>query len=276
MGNDNLICSPISNACTPSTHTVVALLSISDEDKINKVVFETKLNILSSLDGREYDLIIGLPDIIKHNLLFKLHNQFGSFDNNLAHHHDRENGSSLRVLQSVSSSETFTGYSLPDKFANLSESNSDSGFGGGLTKFQPTSTHSEATSNSALNTIIPRYGDMPDDMIINKLHVLGNQHHYDEDDEVIQTHYWDDIWQKNDVTDGAKQEDLIATITSKIVSNDPTFKQTIHSFLLNWRDIFSRSLNAVPADLPPLVVEIDQGIFMTRRSQGPPRMMTSY
>ena len=107
------------------------------------------------------------------------------------------------------------------------------------------------------------------------LYVLGNQHHYDEDEEVIQTDYWDDIWQKNDVTDGFKQEDLIATITSKIVSSDPTFKQTIHSFLLNWRDIFSQSLNAVPADLPPLVVEIDQGIFMTRRSQGPPRMMTS-
>ena len=76
MGDDNyIICSPISNACTPSTYSVVALLSVSDVDKINKVVFETKLNILSSLDGREYDLIIGLPDIIKHNLLYKLRNQ---------------------------------------------------------------------------------------------------------------------------------------------------------------------------------------------------------
>ena len=50
---------------------------------------------------------------------------------------------------------------------------------------------------------------MPNDM----LYVLGNQHHYDEDEEVIQTDYWDEIWQKNDVTDGVKQEDLIATIT---------------------------------------------------------------
>jgi len=109
MGDDNyIINSPISNACTPSTYSVVALLSVFDVDKINKVVFETKLNILSSLDGREYDLIIGLPDFIKHNLLYKLRNQFGSFVNTLAHLYDRDNESSLRVLQSVSSSETFT------------------------------------------------------------------------------------------------------------------------------------------------------------------------
>jgi hypothetical protein len=73
MGDDNyIINSPISNACTPSTYSVVALLSVFDVDKIHKVVFETKLNILSSLDGREYDLIIGLSDFIKHNLLYKL------------------------------------------------------------------------------------------------------------------------------------------------------------------------------------------------------------
>ena len=66
------------------------------------------------------------------------------------------------------------------------------------------------------------------------LHVLGDQHHYDEDDEVIQSKYWDNIWQKNDVTDGVKQEDLIVRITSKIVSTDPLFTQTIHLFLLNW------------------------------------------
>ena len=125
--------------------------------------------------------MIGLPDIINHNLLYKLGNQFGSFDNSLAHLYDRESESSVRVLQSVSSSETFAGYSLPDKFANLSESNSDLGFGGGLAKLLPKSTHTEATSNSALNTIIPEYGDIANDM----LHVLGNQHHYDEDDKVI-------------------------------------------------------------------------------------------
>ena len=135
-----------------------------------------------------------------------------------------------------------------DQISFRTESSSDSGFGGGLAKL-PLINNDRATSNSALNTIIPGYGDMPNDM----LHVLGNQHHYDEDDEVIQSDYWDDIWQKNDVTDGNEQEDLIVTITSKIVSTDPLFKQTIHTFLLNWRDIFSRSLNAVPADLPPLV-----------------------
>ena len=143
------------------------------------------------------------------------------------------------MLKSVSSSETLTGYSQPDKFSNLSDSNHDLGFGGGLAKL-PLINNDRATSNSALNMITPEYGDMSYNMIIDELHVLGNQHHYDEDDEVIQTDYWDDIWQKNGVTDGDKQEDLIDTITSKIVSNDPTFTQTIHSFLLNWRDILPK------------------------------------
>ena len=184
MGDNNrVICSLISNACTPSTYSVVTLLSVYDVDKINKVVFETKLYILSSLDGREYDLMIGLLDIINHNLLYKLGNQFGSFDNSLAHLYDRESESSVRVLQSVSYSETFAGYSRPDKFSNLSESNHDLGFGGGLTKL-PLINNDRATSNSALNIIIPGYGDMPNDM----LYVLGNQHHYDEDDAVSYTH----------------------------------------------------------------------------------------
>jgi len=35
MGNDNeIICSPISNSCQPITHSVVALLSVYDVDRM--------------------------------------------------------------------------------------------------------------------------------------------------------------------------------------------------------------------------------------------------
>ena len=116
-----------------------------------------------------------------------------------------------------------------------------------MNKFQSSRARTRTTFNSAHNMQTLEYGDMLNNVVIESIHVLNNQHQYDEDDEVIQKSYWDEIWQKNDVRDVDEQEDLITIITSKIVSDDPTFKQTIHSFLLHWEDIFSRSLSEAPA-----------------------------
>ena len=55
---------------------------------------------------------------------------------------------------------------------------------------------------------------------------------------------------------------------------DIVCRVTIHTFLQDYRDLFSRKLNAIPADLPPLKIEVDCKKFMTKQSQGPPRMMT--
>jgi hypothetical protein len=70
------ICSPINNSCTALTESISVCISLYNKDKLSKLKFDTKLKILSSLDDREYGLIIGLPDIKKHNLLHKLANQF--------------------------------------------------------------------------------------------------------------------------------------------------------------------------------------------------------
>jgi hypothetical protein len=70
------ICSPINNSCTSLTDSVIAIVDIFDVDKKYKVQIEIELKILSSLDDREYGLIIGLPDIKKHSLLRKFANQF--------------------------------------------------------------------------------------------------------------------------------------------------------------------------------------------------------
>ena len=82
---------------------------------------------------------------------------------------------------------------------------------------------------------------------------------YDEDEEVI----------------SYREKDVIDTIVYKIVSNDPTFKIEAHTLLSEFRDLFFRSLNPIPATVDPLRIEIDRVTFETRKAQGPPRLMTA-
>ena len=98
---------------------------------------------------------------------------------------------------------------------------------------------------------------------------------YDEDEEVIQYDHWDEVWQKNDnKTENNNEDDLIDTIVAKINSDDQLFIIETRAFLEEYRDLFSRRLNAIPADLPPLELDVDKEKFCTRTSQGPPRIMT--
>ena len=65
-GSKNLntqICSPINNSCNSLTVSVIAIVDIFDGDKTYKVKIEIELKILSSLDDREYSLIIGFPTL---------------------------------------------------------------------------------------------------------------------------------------------------------------------------------------------------------------------
>ena len=89
------------------------------------------MKILSSLDDREYGLIIGLPDIKKHNLLHKLANQFI----------DAEVELDVEGLKSVSSNVNLMRHSLSNKFANLPIDLKSGCVGGGLKSSTPTSAH---------------------------------------------------------------------------------------------------------------------------------------
>ena len=70
--------SPINNQCVPYADSVIVIAYIFDESKINKIEVEIELKILSSLDDREYGLIIGLPTIKKHDLTHILNSQFNN------------------------------------------------------------------------------------------------------------------------------------------------------------------------------------------------------
>ena len=108
-------------------------------DKINKFKFEIDLKILSALDDKEYGLIIGLPDIIKHDLLDKLASQFT----------DRKIKTNKRELKSVSVGEDFDAYSESDKFANLPSKRGIASVEGGLKSSTSCCSHTRIPFNSA-------------------------------------------------------------------------------------------------------------------------------
>jgi len=117
-----------------------------------------------------------------------------------------------------------------------------------------------------------------EDMLCNVLedtprYIFQPPNRYDEDEEVISYSNWDDAWQKND--ERSREKDVIDTIVDKIVSNDPTFKIEARTLLSEFRDLFSRSLNPIPATVDPLRIEIDRVTFESRKAQGPPRLMTA-
>ena len=61
---------------------------------------------------------------------------------------------------------------------------------------------------------------------------------------------------------------------SCVNSTNPEFKKHTQQFLSQWRDIFSRTLGKEPAHLPPMELKVDARKWETRRSQGPPRVMS--
>jgi hypothetical protein len=258
------ICSPINNSCIAITESILVTISLYDKDKLNKVECDINFKILSSLDGKEYGLIIGLPDIKKHNLLTKLASQFIDAEVNL----------DAVGLKSVASKKTLKRYSLPNKFANLPIDLKSGGVDRGLKSSMSPSAHTRTPINQT-QTVPMVSGD--EDMLstmTSQHRPIHRSHIYDEDEEVIQYDHWDDAWQKNGVGDSEEQEDLISQIVSRIDSTDPTFAKEIDIFLQDYKDLFSRTLNPIPADLPSLTIEVNKEKFMTKQSQGPPRMMT--
>ena len=134
----------------------------------------------------------------------------------------------------------FTRYSLSNKFASRPIDVRSGSVDGGLKSSTSTSAHPRTPSNQT-QTAPKVSGD--DDMLSTMLqqHKPFNRSHiYDEDDEVIQYDHWDDAWQKNDVENSEENEDLISQIVSRIDSTDPTFATEIHTFLQDYRDLFSR------------------------------------
>ena len=260
------ICSPINNTCTSLTDSVIACVNIYDADKKYKFNFTVELKVLSSLDDREYGIIIGLPDIKKHNLLSRFANQFNDCKVDIGEGQLKRNPVNVDPI----------GNSISDKFANLSEE---------LVWVKHASGWLESPTSPSAHTRTPankrarhRKNLRHEDMLHNAYEttsprIFKRPQHYDEDEEVIQRDHWDDAWQKND-DKSSTEKDVIDTIVDKINSKDESFKIEAHAFLSEYRDLFSRTLSATPALLQPLTIEIDRAKFETPQAQGPPRMMT--
>ena len=259
------ICSPINNQCVPCADSVIIIACIYDVDKINKFEVELELKILPSLDDKEYGMIIGLPSIKKHNLTHVFASQFN--DSKLGKLADPIKEIDLiskkKELKSVLFRMIINSDSLLNKSANFSVEQEVGSVGVGLKRSLSPSAHTRTITNSA-RTISEV--DRNNDSLSNALEKTNRRsfnhklHRYDEDDEVIQSDFWDDAWMKDGVK-SAEEEDFIKLIVSKITSTDPTFIIEAQLFLEEYRDLFSRNLNPIPAELDPLEIEVDSKKF---------------
>ena len=272
------ICSPVNNQCIPCADSIIVIACIYDEHKITKFEIELEFKILSSLDNKEYGLIIGLPDIKKHNLMIKFADQFSSEHIKLANPHEETTiGHEKKELKSVSIEKSCISCSLLHKSANLSIDLGVGSVDGGLKSSTSVSTHtSTAISSAQAIPEVDRYKDSLSSA--SESNSRRTFHHriqkYDEDEEVIQGEYWDDAWMKDGVD--TEEEDFVELIASKITSSDPTFVIEAKAFLKPYKDLFSRNLNPIPADLPPLEIEVDSVKFnVGANNQGAPRLMTA-
>ena len=79
--SSQLVCSPINDSCTLITDNVIADVLIFSIDKKIKFKCQIKFKVLPILDNKPYNLIIGRPDIVRHNLLDKFASQWHSETN---------------------------------------------------------------------------------------------------------------------------------------------------------------------------------------------------
>ena len=202
-----LVCSPINNACTPLTRTVIACVSVYDMSNDKKIVIQVNLKILSSLDDKAYGLIIGLPDIRKFQLLNHLASQFSdckSVDDNVM----RWKVATLKDIP--------RGNALLDKFANLGESSRKIPNSVQLKRRRSLRINSPNTNTSyqsGLTSRVLTYEDMLSTVredVEDSSSSFRPSYIYDEDDEVIDQDSWSDAWQKND--ERSEDKDVIDTI----------------------------------------------------------------
>ena len=228
------ICSPINNLCVPCAETVIVTAFIYDENKINKFEIELEIKILSSLDDKEYGLIIGLPTIKKYGLTQRLASQFN--DSNQGKFAIPFKESELVVKkkelkQSVPFCKSNTSNSLSDKSANSFNEQREGSVSVGLRKrsMSPSAHTRTSTAKTQSSLTFNKSKDILSNMLEKKLLNTRNSNHrahrYEEDE--------DETWMKDDVNSG-EEEDLINLIVFKIQSTDKTFIIEARKF---YRDI---------------------------------------
>ena len=241
-----------------------------DENKINKVLIELELKILSSLDDKEYGLIIGLPTIKKYNLTRIFNSQFNDRDSSELASPLVGNTLPSKLCEQKKCDPTKKqgiSYSLSNKSANLFNDQKEgsvrvvpkqrSPLSRDHTRTRTTKTQSRlliAIHKDNLNNLL----ETPKNLNTRKSN--HRAHIYEEDEEITQSDYWDDAWMKDD--DKSEEEDeIINLIVSKIVSTDQSFIIEARKFLKRYKDLFSRKLNTIPTKLEPLEIEVDSKKF---------------
>jgi Reverse transcriptase (RNA-dependent DNA polymerase)/RNase H-like domain found in reverse transcriptase len=75
----------------------------------------------------------------------------------------------------------------------------------------------------------------------------------------------------DDTTEQMSDAEFLSRI---VIEGTPELQQGIKTLLIEFKDIFSDKLKAIPADIPPFDLEVDKSIWETYRNRGPVRVQT--
>jgi len=210
------------------------------------------MTLSATIIDSPFDLIIGRPDILKHDLTLKLRSHF-TLPTNVADSNSDQLTQNVSGMQSKAFLNSLNVLLTKDFKAPIPL---DSSNDGNVSKAPIPGVFGLNTIEAALNDISTIY--RKEDLI----DVI--------DDDT------DDLFWKEDIT-SLLPDDLHSESTKidlPVIDGDKPFHQKIKNILQEYADVFSRSVSATPAKIPPMEIQIDILKWQTNAHRGPPRPQT--
>jgi len=240
--HDTKICSCNTSDNTYGPNSTICYSCLGKVNNISVEFFNEQMRSIETLKlnaiilEMNYDLILGRPTIKKYNLAQKL----------FSHFHDP------RVVEDV----------LNTRVSAVDVTH--------LATLNQVFTNNEMESESVKEISKEDW-----------LGVTGQQEDYIKDQETIhdmlvqneQTNFDETIIIDGEEIAIISEEELLSNV--KIDETDPVFYENIKQVILEFRDIFSFELRHIPANVPPMCIEVDMNAWLASKSQRKPRKYTA-
>jgi hypothetical protein len=248
-----LICSAFINKCF-KCHASVKSLKISLSNSNDELIeFKTNVDVIDS----PFDLIIGLPQIRNYDLTLKLRDHFTISEPSASNIDQVHSMSSVSVLSTLLASAQLAIEKqdiLSTIWINASVSRE--------LVYVKDSDEVVSLPLCGLNSITAARNNVK---VVYQKHELLEQ--LDDSDEQPE-------W-KSDITDFLP-DDKSPKLQSNVplIVGDTEFHERLRQLMDDYHDVFSRTVSAEPAQVPPMVLELNEFLWKVPANRGPPRPQT--
>jgi hypothetical protein len=97
---------------------------------------------------------------------------------------------------------------------------------------------------------------------------------YEQDEDEYLTHEFAKSPYEGDFLSGSSQSSVEEMLAKVRIEGPPTLQAKLRKLVRQYADIFSETVRAEPADLPPMELVVDQTKWDDVRNRGPPRVQT--